>query len=92
MYTDKKYDTTLTLIYLPHLDYSQQKFGPDISKIGAHLEKEDKIDEGLIYYYSKTGAKIILLSEYGIGPVLNYWILVPQKHLRLPITRLHTLI
>src|ERR1700712_3226055 len=63
VFTDKKYDPTLTLIYLPHLDYSLQKFGPDISKIGKHLEEVDKVVEGLINYYAKTGAKIILLSE-----------------------------
>src|SRR5690606_456445 len=28
-----KYNPTLTLIYLPHLDYALQKFGPEISLV-----------------------------------------------------------
>ncbi|MDB5012929.1 MAG: alkaline phosphatase family protein, partial [Daejeonella sp.] len=39
--TDDKYDPTLTLIYLPHLDYCLQKFGPDFSKINAELREID---------------------------------------------------
>jgi predicted AlkP superfamily pyrophosphatase or phosphodiesterase len=69
VFTDKKYDPTLTLIYLPHLDYPLQKFGPDISKIAAHLHEIDKVVEDLVRYYESKNARIILLSEYGIGPV-----------------------
>jgi predicted AlkP superfamily pyrophosphatase or phosphodiesterase len=69
VYTDKKYDPTLTLIYLPHLDYSLQKFGPDILQVNSHLREIDKVVEGLVNYYSGKKAKIILLSEYGISAV-----------------------
>lgn len=69
VYTDKKYNPTLTLIYLPHLDYCLQKFGPDLSKVAGDLNEIDKIVENLVHYYEKTGARIILLSEYGICPV-----------------------
>jgi predicted AlkP superfamily pyrophosphatase or phosphodiesterase len=34
MLTDDVYDPTLTLIYLPHLDYCLQKSGPDFTRIG----------------------------------------------------------
>ncbi len=71
MMTDDLYDPTLTLIYLPHLDYCLQKFGPDESKIGAELEEIDKLVEELVTFYEKKGAEIILLSEYGIAPVNN---------------------
>jgi predicted AlkP superfamily pyrophosphatase or phosphodiesterase len=37
MLTDELYDPTLSLIYLPHLDYCLQKFGPDFSLIGKEL-------------------------------------------------------
>ena len=67
--TDKKYDPTLTLIYLPHLDYCLQKFGPDFSKIATDLNQIDKVVEDLVTYYSSKGARIILLSEYGITGV-----------------------
>jgi len=69
--TDKKYDPTLTLIYLPHLDYCLQKFGQDFSKIGKALGEIDRVVEQLVKHYQSTGAKIILLSEYGITNVNN---------------------
>ena len=69
MITDDRYDPTLTLIYLPHLDYCLQKFGPDISKIKNELHNIDKVIEDLVTFYEKINAKIIILSEYGIAPV-----------------------
>ena len=71
VFTDKKYDPTLTLIYLPHLDYCLQKFGPDQNLIGNHLKEVDKIAEDLVNYYAGKKSKIILLSEYGINKVSN---------------------
>ena len=67
--TDRRYDPTLTLIYLPHLDYCLQKFGPDLSAVGNDLRQIDAVVKDLVGYYEGKGAKIILLSEYGIGPV-----------------------
>jgi len=67
--TDKKYDPTLTLIYLPHLDYCLQKFGPDLTRIAKELGEIDKVVEELVVYYKSKNAGIILLSEYGITTV-----------------------
>jgi predicted AlkP superfamily pyrophosphatase or phosphodiesterase len=67
--TDKKYNPTLTLIYLPHLDYCLQKFGQDFNRISHDLKEIDGVIEQLVSYYTKTGARIILLSEYGITNV-----------------------
>lgn len=69
VYTDKKYNPTLTLIYLPHLDYCLQKWGPDLSKTAKHLREVDDVVKGLVQHYESTGARIILLSEYGIVKV-----------------------
>lgn len=69
--TDKKYDPTLTLIYLPHLDYCLQKFGQDIFKIKSELGEIDREVEKLVTYYAGKNARIILLSEYGITNVSN---------------------
>ena len=69
MLTDDRYDPTLTLIYLPHLDYCLQKFGPDLLKIRKDLQEIDKVVEKLVTFYEKKNAKIIILSEYGITPV-----------------------
>ena len=71
MITDDLHDPTLTLIYLPHLDYCLQKFGPDFTKIHHELTEIDEVIKGLIAFYENKGAEIILLSEYGISPVNN---------------------
>jgi predicted AlkP superfamily pyrophosphatase or phosphodiesterase len=71
VYTDKKYNPTLTLIYLPHLDYCLQKYGVDLSKIAKDLNDIDDLVKKLVEYYSSVEAKIILLSEYGISNVNN---------------------
>jgi predicted AlkP superfamily pyrophosphatase or phosphodiesterase len=69
MLTDEKYNPTLSLIYLPHLDYCLQKFGPDFSKISKELNEIDQVVASLVNYYEKKNAHIIILSEYGIAPV-----------------------
>ena len=69
--TDKWHDPTLSLIYLPHLDYCLQKFGPDISKISKELNAIDEVIAQLVNYFEKRNAHIIILSEYGITPVNN---------------------
>ncbi len=67
--TDKWHDPTLSLVYLPHLDYCLQKFGPDPDKISKDLNEIDAVIAQLVNYYEKKGAQVIILSEYGIGAV-----------------------
>ena len=69
MLTDDLHDPTLTLIYLPHLDYCLQKFGPDFRKIKNELHEIDEVIKQLVTFYESKGAEIIILSEYGIAPV-----------------------
>ncbi|HEU6447939.1 MAG TPA: nucleotide pyrophosphatase/phosphodiesterase family protein [Verrucomicrobiae bacterium] len=72
---ENKYAPTLNLIYLPHLDYNLQRFGPFDndgnlnSKIAPDLEAVDSIAGNLIDFFDKRGVQIILLSEYGITTV-----------------------
>lgn len=68
---DELHNPTLSFIYLPHLDYGLQKHGLDFSKIGKDLEEIDWVCEGLIRFYEKKRAKVILISEYGITDVDN---------------------
>lgn len=68
-HTDNLYDPTLTFIYLPHLDYCLQKFGPDFNKIKKDLRDIDDVVKDLVTFYEEKGANIIILSEYGIVPV-----------------------
>jgi predicted AlkP superfamily pyrophosphatase or phosphodiesterase len=60
---------TLTLVYLPHLDYDLQRFGPDDRRIAASLRDVDAIAGSLIADAARDGARVIVLSEYGITPV-----------------------
>jgi predicted AlkP superfamily pyrophosphatase or phosphodiesterase len=69
MIVDDKHDPTLTLIYLPHLDYCLQKLGPDLSKISKELNEIDAVVEKLVSFYEAKNANVIILSEYGIAPV-----------------------
>ena len=69
IWVDKAENPTLSLIYLPHLDYCLQKFGVDFSKVSKELGEIDKLVEELVTHYQSQGTKIILLSEYGINDV-----------------------
>ncbi|MEB2284028.1 MAG: alkaline phosphatase family protein [Polyangiaceae bacterium UTPRO1] len=66
------YDTrrpTLTLVYLPHLDYGLQRLGPDDARIAKDLTEVDAVCGELIDHVSRDGARVIVLSEYGITGV-----------------------
>ena len=67
--TDELHDPTLSLVYLPHLDYNLQRHGNDFAKIAKDLEEIDQVVEQLVTYFQKQNATIILLSEYGITDV-----------------------
>lgn len=69
LYVDQKYNPTLALVYLPHLDYGLQKFGPNHSKMKRDLREIDAVVKELVEYYEHQKTKVILLSEYGIAPV-----------------------
>ncbi|MBC7450891.1 MAG: alkaline phosphatase family protein [Cytophagales bacterium] len=66
---DELNNPTLTLIYLPHLDYNIQRFGPNDARIKTDLREIDAVCEQLITAYEAKGAQVIVLSEYGITPV-----------------------
>lgn len=67
--TDKWHDPSLTLIYLPHLDYCLQKYGHDYTKIAPELRAIDKVVQQLVEHYQQKHCEIIILSEYGITNV-----------------------
>ena len=66
---DQWHNPTLNLIYLPHLDYSLQKYGIDFAKIGKDLREIDDLAKDLITYFESQGTQVLLLSEYGITTV-----------------------
>jgi predicted AlkP superfamily pyrophosphatase or phosphodiesterase len=62
-------DPTLTLVYLPHLDYGLQRHGPSIAAITKDLAEIDAVAGSLIDEAAALGRRIVILSEYGIVPV-----------------------
>jgi predicted AlkP superfamily pyrophosphatase or phosphodiesterase len=60
---------TLTLVYLPHLDYSLQRLGPSHPSIAAEVAAVDALCGELIDAARRTGAAVVVLSEYGITEV-----------------------
>jgi predicted AlkP superfamily pyrophosphatase or phosphodiesterase len=67
--THKKYTPTLTLTYLPHLDYGLQKLGPDHAEIPSHAAEIDRVVGRLLDYFQQAGVSVTVVSEYGIEPV-----------------------
>ncbi|MCV9933942.1 alkaline phosphatase family protein [Flavobacterium sp. LS1R47] len=63
------YNPTLTLIYLPHLDYCCQKYAPKAPEIDKEVKDIDKVCKDLIEFYENNGVQVIVLSEYGITKV-----------------------
>jgi predicted AlkP superfamily pyrophosphatase or phosphodiesterase len=68
-WVEEKHSPTLSLVYLPHLDYPLQKDGPAAANIPAALRKIDALATDLIGYYESRGVRVLVLSEYGISPV-----------------------
>ncbi len=69
MWVEQQYSPTLTLVYLPHLDYCLQKFGPDLAKIQTDLREIDRVCQDLVNFYEDRDTEVIILSEYGITAV-----------------------
>jgi predicted AlkP superfamily pyrophosphatase or phosphodiesterase len=59
----------LLLVYLPHLDYGLQKFGPNDGRITKDLREIDQVVRDLVTFLEKEGVEVNLISEYGIVPV-----------------------
>ncbi|MES2474653.1 MAG: nucleotide pyrophosphatase/phosphodiesterase family protein [Verrucomicrobiota bacterium] len=68
-WVEQKHSPTLSLVYLPHLDYPLQKDGPLAPNIPAECRKIDAIATDLIRFYESRGVRVLVLSEYGISPV-----------------------
>jgi predicted AlkP superfamily pyrophosphatase or phosphodiesterase len=68
-WTEEKHWPSLSLVYLPHLDYDLQRYGLDMAKITPAIKEIDDLVGDLISFYEKRNVKVILLSEYGITSV-----------------------
>ena len=66
---EEKCRPTLTLIYLPHLDYNLQRLGSSDPRALDDVRQVDEVCADLIGFYEGRGASVVVLSEYGIRDV-----------------------
>lgn len=69
MIVHERHDPTLMLIYLPHLDYDLQRFGPDDPQSRTAMTEIDGVVGSLLKFFRKRGVRVMLVSEYGIEAV-----------------------
>jgi predicted AlkP superfamily pyrophosphatase or phosphodiesterase len=55
----------LTLVYLPHLDYDPQRFGPEGSNLPRLVKEVDDACAPLLDAAQSLGARVWVVSEYG---------------------------
>lgn len=67
--TEREHQPTLNLVYLPHLDYDLQRYGPDDPRVHGALAEIDRVCGNLVDMAERRGLRIVFLSEYGITPV-----------------------
>jgi predicted AlkP superfamily pyrophosphatase or phosphodiesterase len=68
-YTLRTRRPTLTLAYLPHLDYDLQRSGPHAARSLEALTEVDRLVGELVREADAAGAETLVLSEYGIEAV-----------------------
>jgi predicted AlkP superfamily pyrophosphatase or phosphodiesterase len=68
-FVDKRYQPTLSFVYLPHLDYNLQKLGPVKNAVAQDYRLLDDVCGDLIRFYEARETQVIVVSEYGIVPV-----------------------
>lgn len=66
---DEEHKPTLTLAYIPHLDYALQKHGPNTPQAHDAAAEVDTALTPLLDQLDSDGVRTIILSEYAIEPV-----------------------
>jgi len=66
---EETFAATLTLVYLPHLDYNLQRVGPGSLAALADVGQVDQLCADLIGFFESRGADVIVVSEYGLRDV-----------------------
>lgn len=65
----EKHQPTLTMVYLPHLDYHLQSLGPNHPEIARDVAQVDAVCGELIDAAQRAGMHVVALSEYGVTEV-----------------------
>ncbi|MFB7513475.1 alkaline phosphatase family protein [Streptomyces sp. NPDC056144] len=63
------HDPDLAFVYLPHLDYDLQRFGPDSPRARTAARELDTVLAPLLAALAARGSTVVALSEYGITEV-----------------------
>lgn len=75
MYTIKKHKPDLVLVYLPHLDYSAQKYGPQSNEFKQSLIESDDLIGNLMDFLNASEFDneydVMIHSEYGFNEVTH---------------------
>ncbi len=86
----QRHDPELMLVYLPHLDYDHQRYGPDDPRSVQAVRDLDAQCQRLIAMAREQNAHVVVLSEYGIEaattPVFVNRILHERGYLRVQET------
>jgi predicted AlkP superfamily pyrophosphatase or phosphodiesterase len=66
---ETRYSPTLSLVYLPHLDYNLQRYGPSDPRTAEDVRAIDRIVGDLMSFFANRGVSVLIVSEYGITDV-----------------------
>ena len=66
---ESKFSPHFNLVYLPHLDYNLQRFGPEADSVKGDFREIDEIVADLVSFFQSRGVTPVILSEYGITSV-----------------------
>jgi len=59
----------LQWVYLPHLDYDSQRWGPDDPRMAAEVRAVDGLLDEIVAAVTADGGECVICSEYGLVPV-----------------------
>jgi predicted AlkP superfamily pyrophosphatase or phosphodiesterase len=68
---EERSSPTLTLVYLPHLDYNLQRVGPGAPAAAEDVRQVDALCGDLIAFFEARGVQVVVLSEYGLCDVIT---------------------
>jgi len=71
---------TLSLVYLPHLDYDLQRHGPGMPGVEKRVAEVDRAAGVVLEAARETGTEVLAFSEYGLLPVTH--VVHPNRVLR----------
>ena len=77
---EEKKSPELSLVYIPHLDYDLQRYGPGSVMAEQAVKEVDKLIGELLGFYRTHDVKVMILSEYGLTPAKR--VVYPNRTLR----------